>query len=481
MRGWEAMREPRNNEGIWTALRSQVAGNLPAVIGFSFCLVWIFVASHDLSISITVVSIKGLSARSILLIGTALGALFLLVFARKKLVPGPREAGVAAGLMSIGFLLFGFPDTLDVPEPVSLVFVFLSGFGYGILFLAWVSRADAEHPKQSLAFFGIAIFIASIVDAILIVLPLYLILAAMICLPALSTVLYAHTRHNAAAEKAKSVRKASSNQVKKAALAAVILPLVVEGFAYGAFTQLVFYLNTSLENVVGIYALTITAALLVLSAALYAWLAKRKTFMFAFFILLALGYSCIPLFSSDIRLIIFVLMLSYNFFYFLALALCGEFGKRVGASFLVCSSVAVLSFSGGDAVGSLFVGAVAERLQPELFYIGMSNAVVYSFLIAAFVAVQFFFGGQGSSRSAAEETGVLLDAYSAEKGFSQRETDVFELLARGRSASIIAEKLYISAETVRVHIKNIYKKAGVHSQQELIDSFEAYGENHHKR
>lgn len=475
------MGEQGNKEGIWAALRGQIAGNLPAIVGFSFCLIWVFVASHDLSISITIVSIQGLSARSILLLGTALGALFLLVFARKKIAPGPKEVGVAVGLMSVGFLLFGFPDAFDVPEPVSLAFVFLSGFGYGILFLAWVSRADAESPKRSLAFFGIAIFIASIIDAILIVLPLYLILVAMVCLPVLSTMLYIQAGHAAKATKASVVLGATSVQVKKTALAAVILPLVVEGFAYGAFTQLVFYLNTSLENVVGVYALTITAALLLLSAVLYAWLAKRKTLMFAFFVMLALGYSCIPLLSSDIRLIIFVLMLSYNFFYFLALALCGEFGKRIGASFLVCSSIAVLSFSGGDAVGSLFVGAVAEHVQPELFYIGMSNAVVYSFLIAAFVAVQFFFGSQGARRAIDDESDALLGAYAKDKGFSQRETDVFELLSRGRSAGVIADKLFISSETVRVHIKSIYKKADVHSQQELIDSFESYGAERRSR
>lgn len=37
---------------------------------------------------------------------------------------------------------------------------------------------------------------------------------------------------------------------------------------------------------------------------------------------------------------------------------------------------------------------------------------------------------------------------------------------------MIAEKLFISVETVRVHIKNVYRKVDVHSQQNLIDCFE---------
>jgi len=31
------------------------------------------------------------------------------------------------------------------------------------------------------------------------------------------------------------------------------------------------------------------------------------------------------------------------------------------------------------------------------------------------------------------------------------------------------EKLFISKNTVKTHVKNIYAKTGVHSQQELID------------
>ena len=44
-------------------------------------------------------------------------------------------------------------------------------------------------------------------------------------------------------------------------------------------------------------------------------------------------------------------------------------------------------------------------------------------------------------------------------------------LARGRSASFIAEDLVCSPATVRTHMKSIYTKLGVHSKQELIDLF----------
>lgn len=50
-----------------------------------------------------------------------------------------------------------------------------------------------------------------------------------------------------------------------------------------------------------------------------------------------------------------------------------------------------------------------------------------------------------------------------------RETDVISELASGRTAGKIAERLSVSINTVRSHIKSIYAKMGIHSQQELID------------
>lgn len=56
---------------------------------------------------------------------------------------------------------------------------------------------------------------------------------------------------------------------------------------------------------------------------------------------------------------------------------------------------------------------------------------------------------------------------------SERETEVFGLLARGYTRTSIAKKLFVSENTVRVHVKNVYAKLYVHSKQQLIDLVEA--------
>ncbi|MEG1560954.1 MAG: helix-turn-helix transcriptional regulator [Raoultibacter sp.] len=53
---------------------------------------------------------------------------------------------------------------------------------------------------------------------------------------------------------------------------------------------------------------------------------------------------------------------------------------------------------------------------------------------------------------------------------SRREAEIFFLLAKGRNAKYIQEKLCISSSTVKTHIYRIYRKMSINSQQVLIDA-----------
>jgi len=50
-----------------------------------------------------------------------------------------------------------------------------------------------------------------------------------------------------------------------------------------------------------------------------------------------------------------------------------------------------------------------------------------------------------------------------------RESEILRYVALGRSAKYIAEKLLISHNTARTHIKHVYEKLNIHSKQRLID------------
>jgi DNA-binding NarL/FixJ family response regulator len=51
---------------------------------------------------------------------------------------------------------------------------------------------------------------------------------------------------------------------------------------------------------------------------------------------------------------------------------------------------------------------------------------------------------------------------------SDRELDILQLLVDGLNYKEIGDKLFISPQTVRSHIKNIYKKMHVHSRAEAV-------------
>lgn len=69
-----------------------------------------------------------------------------------------------------------------------------------------------------------------------------------------------------------------------------------------------------------------------------------------------------------------------------------------------------------------------------------------------------------SSVPAVELARIVLDSY----GFTARERQVVEGLARGLELKVIAAELEISTFTVQDHVKAIYRKAGVGSRGELV-------------
>ena len=52
---------------------------------------------------------------------------------------------------------------------------------------------------------------------------------------------------------------------------------------------------------------------------------------------------------------------------------------------------------------------------------------------------------------------------------SERELEVLQLLVKGYDYKIIAEKLFLSSDTVRKHIANIYAKLHVTSKAQAIN------------
>ncbi|WP_139652590.1 helix-turn-helix transcriptional regulator [Raoultibacter phocaeensis] len=154
----------------------------------------------------------------------------------------------------------------------------------------------------------------------------------------------------------------------------------------------------------------------------------------------------------------------------------------------VANALVVLTW--GTAMASLgtIIGANFGRLANQYYHIDygviatVSACIVFG-LVVYILATQrnFSFGDtirkvepaaplSPSERPADFEQRCRL--LSEAHGLTAREDEIFSLLAQGRNARFIQEKLVVSYNTVKTHVSHIYAKLDVHTHQELIDLVE---------
>lgn len=80
-------------------------------------------------------------------------------------------------------------------------------------------------------------------------------------------------------------------------------------------------------------------------------------------------------------------------------------------------------------------------------------------------------GGVEASGPASDERELAARCAWAARAFdlTRREEDVLMLLASGRTASEVAGELVVSSNTVKTHIRNLYRKLGINRRGDLAE------------
>lgn len=118
-------------------------------------------------------------------------------------------------------------------------------------------------------------------------------------------------------------------------------------------------------------------------------------------------------------------------------------------------------------------GGLAAVILPELMAIGLLAGItlaVVSYLLTRNSErpfIELVGGEQHSEETGARET-TLSDLAKFYR-LTEREFEVFRLLAEGNTLKSIAARLYLSENIVKSHRKRIYQKLGIASRQELLD------------
>lgn len=114
----------------------------------------------------------------------------------------------------------------------------------------------------------------------------------------------------------------------------------------------------------------------------------------------------------------------------------------------------------------------------ELNQLALSLAILYLLLIALFFFMRVhqsrelrLFADLNPTLTGDRLTLLTeqIDRLAVKHGLSDREIEVILLYAQGRNRAFISQELFISENTVRDHIKNVYQKMRIHNKQELID------------
>lgn len=211
---------------------------------------------------------------------------------------------------------------------------------------------------------------------------------------------------------------------------------------------------------------------------------SRSALAYSILAVLAAGFPFIT-FDKPLPLVGFSLhQVGYQYFYIVIWALWPVLARNSpSAAPALFPCVAISCVQGGQLIGSI-LGSVlmpVSAADPERLHMSASVMIFVILLVALF--------GFGNSRtgwgliSPISQEAVLprfrrtCQQLAATHGLSERETEVFMLLAKGRNCARICERLVIAEPTAKTHIKNVYRKMGVHSQQELLDAIEAESAN----
>ena len=254
----------------------------------------------------------------------------------------------------------------------------------------------------------------------------------------------------------------------------------VQGVAFGTFTALAAALPSSgVPAAVYLVACPVGVATLLVT-----FLAVRSDFNNLLYRvglpIMAVGFLLAALAPEANGLGGFVFTTGYCYLYVIVTCVCSYFGKELRCSPVWVTALITAFLVAGQLVG--FAG-VALALPAGADGTAVARGVVSAAACLLPVAGLFLLDkdnpglGWGAISPAARPDAreVRARGLFEDRGLTARETDVALLLARGLTKRYVAQRLSISEETAKSHIGNIYRKLGVHSQQELIARLDEEG------
>lgn len=354
-------------------------------------------------------------------------------------------------------------------------------------------------PRILLIDVALALATASLMDALLLVLPPTLKPMTVSLMPVVGIALFAASKNPSPSPPRRDAPQHCP--ARFGVVRTVALPLAV-GLAYGLMQRLVgdvYAADGMGASAATVASFFLSSLIIAVSALFFDSRALIKFICFVAIPLIGVAFVMLPLFSDGLEAAQSICIVGFNSFYFMVWALwtSDAQGAQLPARFIA----GLLVLVGAESLGSVLGSGIAPNVADSDASLAIVCLVVVYLLLmagmlsfdrgqvaarreqqrqegAAPVGTRAFPPRQESSQDAPAnarltETRAELERLAERFQLSARETQVFELLAKGRNREHISKTLFISDNTTRTHMKNVYRKLDVHSQQELIDLLEA--------
>lgn len=483
----------QSGRSVMRALRRfrAIATSYPAVwIGFAFVCAWPWSctsASLVYENASTVGSAAWLGSNLTYLVMGLCG--FALGLSRKRDNPTGAAtstaavAGVCYVAASVLFvMLCKLPsETIDASyQAVAVIWPFFAGAGQALLFVEWVKAFGAVGPRKTIAL----VVPASILGAALLIalnfipqearelMPALVGAAAAACAYAMARAL--RTRAKADEPMKETAPTAAGKAARQRPPWKLLVTAAVAGCAFGMFQSLSFTgtFGTTAWYTFGVVGFLVAAILLALITLVLRLNFNYMIYRFSFVLMALGGFVCViaPIGSAWGYGIFCV---GYRCFDMLVWCLCAHLIYRRHAS---------SEWLGGLCVGSLLIGRFLgfeafTLLHAAPFDISDTLLIVTVMFALMFTALSLVnhnnlleawgMAKPGEADDDAELLTLCCAHITDACGLSARERDVFEQLARGSSRADVGRMLVLSEETVKTHIRHIYRKCNIHSRQEL--------------
>lgn len=372
---------------------------------------------------------------------------------------------------------------LGLPHPTPFVILFscsLLGAGNGFFFLLWQEIFFWQNPEKAPRIIILGSAFAGIVS-LAVFLPgfplpfgptlLAALTSSVICL----LFLIRHRHFESSSSIGETLLQQASQTLSSLWRAAFCAGAL--GFARCMTPEIALQENTSdILNTLMYGGRIASAALLLLAWPLLSRHPKPlEKVYYAAFPVIATGFLFLPFGNESYQLFLSVLTyIAFAVVSMLMMILCLEESRRNGrAPSLVYGLFAFIVYSLADT------GYVAAKLG--VFTTEKMGAmwVAILALAAVYVLSSALFATRHRTSHVTEDN-VKPDqtlekscsTLAAKGGLSPREQEVLNLILQGRDLPRISQALFISENTVRSHMKNIYRKLDVHSKQEVLDLLE---------